>query len=100
MGKKSIESIQSWDIQKECLTQNHSQNTNLNDQYIYKINFWYFFYISYSHFLIKLVVIFCDFMIKMYLNVVKNDVSLHHFIEKESIGLIIFVDITPYFNHK
>jgi hypothetical protein len=39
----------------------------------------------------------------MPLNVLKDDleiIPLHSFIENDSIGLPIFVQIVPYFNHK
>ncbi len=46
---------------KNVSPQNHSQDTTLNDQYIYEINFLEdFFYYILMYFLIKMVVIFCD----------------------------------------
>jgi hypothetical protein len=85
--------------------QNHCQNTTLNDHYIYKIIFLVdFLNIRYSH----TFWFGGDFLWFGWLKHVlkcperwfRNRVSLHNFIEKDSIGLTIFIQIAPYFNHK
>jgi hypothetical protein len=66
--------------------QNHCQNITLNDHYNYEINFWWIFIQD----------------IHIHLDNNGDDLIVSHygFIENDSTGLAIFVQIVPYFNHK
>jgi hypothetical protein len=87
--------------------QNHSKDTTLNDHYVYQfIYFGEFIFSLDTHILYDWNGCDC-FLFGWLKHVLKclgicfnNVVPLCSFIEKESIGIAIFVQINSYFNHK
>jgi len=87
--------------------ENHSHDTTLNDHYVYQFIYFGEFIFSFN------IHILCDWngfdclwfgwfkhLLKCLGTCFRNVVPLRNFIEKESIGIIIFVQIDSYFNQK